>query len=186
LSEQLRRYLDDKAWLENRRIMQLIRGVEQTALALRDGAPEGAFMTLDEPAPDLDLAMARPLFTPPLKPRIDQHPLDDAETVPADALFAHVHVDHGRLAAHVRQALQNRPQISLAELVDRNPLEQGLAELVAYFSLAADDRGAIIDDAQRQTLTWADDTGRLRQATMPLVIFCRVAPATAETPATVP
>lgn len=40
LSEQLRRYLDDKAWLENRRIMQLIREIEQTALSIRDRAPD--------------------------------------------------------------------------------------------------------------------------------------------------
>ena len=39
LSEQLRRYLDDQAWLENRRIMQLIRGVEQSALAVRARRP---------------------------------------------------------------------------------------------------------------------------------------------------
>ena len=43
LSEQLRRYLDDQAWLENRRIMQLIRGVEQNALAVRAIAAAGSF-----------------------------------------------------------------------------------------------------------------------------------------------
>ena len=31
LSEQLRRYLDDKAWLDNRRIMQLVREIEHSA-----------------------------------------------------------------------------------------------------------------------------------------------------------
>jgi hypothetical protein len=36
LSEQLRRYLDDQAWLENRRIMQLIRNMEKCALAVRN------------------------------------------------------------------------------------------------------------------------------------------------------
>ena len=41
LSEQLRRYLDDQAWLENRRIMQLIRGVEQSALAVARPASGG-------------------------------------------------------------------------------------------------------------------------------------------------
>ncbi|MBN1278591.1 MAG: DUF3375 domain-containing protein, partial [Chlorobiaceae bacterium] len=32
LSEQLRRFLDDKAWLENRRIMDILRGIETRAL----------------------------------------------------------------------------------------------------------------------------------------------------------
>ena len=61
LSEQLRRYLDDLAWLENRRIMQLVREVEQHALAIRVRPPQAAIMTMDEPAPDLDLAVDRPL-----------------------------------------------------------------------------------------------------------------------------
>ena len=75
LSEQLRRYLDDKAWLENRRIMQLIREVEQTALSIRDTPPDRQIIELDEAAPDIDLTMDRPLFEPPLKPRIEDVPL---------------------------------------------------------------------------------------------------------------
>ncbi|ABM61523.1 DUF3375 domain-containing protein [Halorhodospira halophila] len=50
LSAQLRKFLDDQAWLENRRIMDLIQGVEQHALAVRDHPPGGS----DRPArPDL-------------------------------------------------------------------------------------------------------------------------------------
>ena len=35
LSQQLRRFLDDQAWLENRRIMDILHGIEAKALALR-------------------------------------------------------------------------------------------------------------------------------------------------------
>jgi hypothetical protein len=131
-------------------------------------------MQLDESAPDIALPMDRPLFSPPLKPRIDDRiSLDDGEPIPADALFGHVHVDKDRLARRIRQALQLQPQISLGELVESNPIEQGLAELVAYFSLAAEDTAAIVDDAQRQTLVFADEAGRWRRASLPLVIFSR-------------
>ena len=70
LSEQLRRYLDDKVWLENKLIMQVIRNIEQHALVVRPCLPEGTFMELDEPAPDIDLPTERPLFSPPWKPMI--------------------------------------------------------------------------------------------------------------------
>jgi hypothetical protein len=43
LSEQLRRYLDEKVWMENRLIMQIIRKIEQGALAVRQAPPPGAF-----------------------------------------------------------------------------------------------------------------------------------------------
>lgn len=173
LSEQLRRYLDDKAWLENRRIMQLIREVEQTALSMRDRPPDRPIIELDDTAPDIDLPMDRPMFEPPLKSKIDDVALAGDEDVPYDALFNSVYVDKDRLAANIRQALQDRSQISLDELVQSHPLEQGLAELVTYFSLATEDNDAIIDDTQRKTLTWTDQDEHSRQATLPLVLFCR-------------
>ena len=176
LSEQLRRYLDDQAWMENRRIMQLIRNVEQHALAVRAQSPDGPFMELDESAPDIDLAMDRPLFSPPFKPSlIDQIVLEGNEDIPSDALFDQVYVDKPRLAAQIRRALQNRHQISLAEVVEKFPIEQGLAELVAYLSLGAEDRKAVIDDTKTQKLVWIDQSGSTRQATLPLIIFNREA-----------
>jgi hypothetical protein len=173
LSEQLRRYLDDKAWQDNRRIMKLVRDIEQHALAIRDAAPSGPVMALDEPAPDIALVMDRPLFTPPLKPQIEEIAADADEDVPSDALFNHVYVDKERLAGRIRRALQTRSQVSLVDLVAAHPLEQGLAELVAYLSLAASEGASVIDDAQRQTLSWTDGEGGVRQARLPMVVFCR-------------
>jgi hypothetical protein len=41
LSQQLRRFFDEQAWLENRRIMDILHGIEAKALALRDDAADG-------------------------------------------------------------------------------------------------------------------------------------------------
>jgi hypothetical protein len=174
LSEQLRRYLDDKVWLENRQIMRTIRGIEQAALAVRADPPPGTFIELDEPAPSIELPMERPLFSPPWKPSIaDRILVEGAGDVPTDLLYEQVYVDKAALAEHIRRALQTRAQISLGELLEARPLQHGLAELVAYLSLAADDRRAVIDDDHRQTVTWTDATGQARQATLPLVVYSR-------------
>jgi len=50
LSQQLRRFLDDQAWLENRRIMEILHGIESHALGLRDSPPAGDFMAIDDTA----------------------------------------------------------------------------------------------------------------------------------------
>jgi Protein of unknown function (DUF3375) len=178
LSEQLRRYLDDQAWLENRRIMQLIRGVEQNALAVRANPPAGVFMELDEASPEVELPMERPLYSPPFKARVAQQAVVEGdESLAADALFEQIAVDKTVLLARIRRALQTRHQISLAELVKEWELEQGLAELVAYLSLAADDDAAVIDDSSTQVLSWTGPDGTLREATLPLVVFTRGARA---------
>ena len=160
--------------------MQLVREIEHSALAVRDAPPTGTLVALDEPSPDVDLTMDRPLFSPPLKPEINEVPLEGISDALADALYEQVHVDKERLARRIRQSLQTRSQISLVELVEHYPIEQGLAEIIAYFSIAADDHASIIDDSLHQTLTWLDDAGSPRQATLPAVIFCRPA-ATAAT-----
>ncbi len=174
VSEQLRRYLDDRAWLENRRIVQLIRGLEQRALDLRDSVPPGTVMEVDAASPEITLPLERPLFTPVDPPVIASDSVQEGDAdFATDALFSQVYVDKARLASQIRRALQTQSQISLAELVEQAPLEQGLAELVAYLSLAVDDRRATIDESQPQTVTWNDPERGPRQATMPLVVFTR-------------
>jgi hypothetical protein len=174
LSRQLRRYLDDQALLENRRVMQLIRGIEQGALAVRDSPPTGPFTDIDEPAPGIDLPMERPLFSVPLKPNITARPsLADGEAVPDEALFDQVFVDRELLAQRIRKALQERPHVTLTEVVAAHPLEHGLAELIAYLGLAADDRRAQIDEHRTRAIAWVDREGRPRRATLPVVVFSR-------------
>jgi hypothetical protein len=174
LSQQLRRYLDDQAWLENRRIMQLIRSIEQHALAIRHDFPAGPEMAIDEAAPDIDLPMERPLFSPAFKPVLGGDVvLAGDEDIPADALFEQVYVDREQLRSNVRRMLQSRDQVSLVDVIDEHPLERGLAELVGYLSIAADDGNALMDEKRRETVGWTDDAGVARRATLPVVVFVR-------------
>jgi len=161
--------------------MKVVRDIEQRALSFRDAPPTGTVMQLDESAPDISLVMDRPLFVPPLKLQIDEIATNADEDVPSDALFTQVYVDKQRLVSRVRRALQTRSQVSLVELVEEHPLEQGLAELVTYLSLASADSTSIIDDSRHQTLTWTDDDGRVRQGTLPMVVFCRPAASAGRT-----
>lgn len=172
LSEQLRRYLDDQAWLENRRIMNVIRSLEQHALAVREDPPPGSFMTLDGTAPEVSLPMERPMFSPPATPHIMLNvQVADCADLPVDALFDQVYVDKDRLRHHLRRELQGRPRIRLAELLESYPLEQGLAELVAWLSLAAEEGRGVIDERNPQSATWVDRAGRTRRATFPSVTY---------------
>lgn len=174
LSEQLRRYLDEKAYLENSRILQILRSVEGHALDIRLAPPRGTFMEMASAMPNLELPMEKTLFNPPLKAILNSHAVvqsdNDAQT---DALYGQIVVDKQRLAQRIRQALQTRSQVSLTELLLNQPLEQGLAELVAWLSIASDNKKAIFDESQSDKLSWTDAQGVMREATLPRVIFCR-------------
>jgi ribosomal protein S16 len=177
LSEQLRRFLDDRAWLENRRIMDIIQDLEHQALALRDDPParDQLNLFLDAGSPSIELPMDRPLFSPPLKPRIDQQDLAEGDAdIDPEALFNQVFVDHERLRAGIRRALAEREQVRLSELIAEQPLELGLAELVSYLAIADEDRHAVVDDDSHEEIEWTDVAGMTRRARVPLVLFTRV------------
>jgi hypothetical protein len=184
LSQQLRRFLDDKAFLENRRILDLLHGIESKALALRQRTPAGAVMAVDAMGADIELPLERPMFTLAIKPRLAELALDVPEDdVDTARLFDQVVVDKARLRAAIQRALRYQRQITLRELVETEPLHQGLAELVAYLELAhlgdatsADDLlRAVVDDAVEEPVRWQATNALgepiMREARLPRVIF---------------
>lgn len=174
LSQQLRRFLDDQAWLENRRIMEILHEIEAKALALRDAPPPGEVMEMAEPAAQIELPMERPLHTPSLKPVFNNSALESGDNdLSAAALYAQIVIDKAQLARQIRHALQTRSQITLAELCQLQPLKQGLAELVAYLQLAGDGEfKGVVDEAVTETIVWRSHQQQ-RQARLPRVIFVR-------------
>lgn len=178
LSQQLRRFLDDQAWLENRRIMDILRGIENKALALRGAPPTGNVMEMAEACADIELAMERPLFSPALKPVIANLALQAGdEDIDPQALFDQVVVDKARLTRHIRNALQELAQVTLSELVAKQPLQHGLAELVAYLQLGSDAFKSVVDEDTYEPIHWeavaSDGRAVKRSARLPRVIFIR-------------
>ena len=186
LSQQLRRFLDDRAFLETRRILELLHGIEGKAIALRDQPPPAGLMAIDAMAAELELPLERPLFTPRDKPVLAGREalLGEAE-LDTSRLFEQLVVDKAGLRAAVRRALRRQPQVTLRELLQAEPLHQGLAELVAYLELAHGGEGsalaeglrAIVDDSVTEVVRWqgvdAEGEPVTREARLPRVIFVR-------------
>ena len=131
-------------------------------------------MELEEPAPHIDLAMERPLFSSVQGEVRGGHrgPIG-GRSRGADALFDQIYVDKTRSMAQIRRALQTRHQISLADLVEQFPAGTGLAELVAYLSLATEDdrRGDRRRGTRQELAVGRAEGARGAGRTLPLVIF---------------
>jgi hypothetical protein len=174
LSEQLRRFLDDQVWLENRRVVELLRGIEAKALELRDHGPVTLPVPMAATSPSVVLPMERPLYTALEKASIASSGVErDSGEVDTSLLFEQVYVDPAPLSLAVRQILQGRDQIGLEELIASRPLELGLAELVTYLSLDDPDFAVVFDETQRRLVSWVDSDGVPRRASVPSVTFAR-------------
>jgi hypothetical protein len=178
LSKQLRRFLDDQAWLENRRIMDLLHSIEARALVLREAPPSGHVMILRDIAAEIELPMERPLYTAISEPQFrDIRLKSDKYEIDATALFSQVVIDKVALAGNVRQALQTHSQVTLANICELHPLEHGLAELITYLQLSSDTFKSAIDEGCCDIIVWqstsADGQNCMKRARLPRVIFVR-------------
>ena len=177
LSDQLRRFLDDRAWLENRRVMDVLRSIEASALAVREAAADAPGAELDAVFPSVTLPFERHLYVPKPTLRLDSSvPGSDGVVVDIGALFAQSYVDSARLAQEVRRALQRSPQVGLSEVLAQAPLEQGLAELLGYFALDEHGVELLFDPVVRERVMWSEPDGSSRAADVPRLTFRRRAP----------
>ncbi len=189
LSQQLRRFLDDQAWLENRRIMDILQGIEAKALDMRERLKEASFsnefMAIDENSANIELPFERPLYSPPIKPQIPDVAIEMGdEHVDSSVLYTQTVIDKELLARHIRQSLQEQPQVSLSELCKTRPLEYGLAELVGYLELAADGKTdkrytTVVDESVEEVIHWQTEENPsdsvAKQAKLPRIIYIRQA-----------
>lgn len=174
LNEQLRVFLDEKKWLENRRIMDLIKSLEESALNIRTNPPtDKSFFSIDSMNHDVKLSMERSLFSPPQKPPVMDDTMTEgqASDIP-EALYNQHYVDEYRLHENIRAILSIRSQASLKEICEAYPVEKGLAEIITYIVIASKNSDAIIDTSREQVIEY-NDRERLKNINLPLILFSK-------------
>lgn len=173
LSAQLRRFLDDQAWAENRRVVELLKKIEQHALDLRDLYSTAPGLEIDALAPEVVLPFERPMYRLRTKTPIDSDSIEPfGEHADTSALFARSRVDRRSLAANIAAMLHTEQQVNLGAVIERYGLGLGLAELVAYLSLRDPRFDVVFDPDRRTEISWTEDE-RLRAAELPVVVFSR-------------
>jgi hypothetical protein len=176
LVEQLRKYLDDKTLLENKRIIEIIREIKVSAVAVKDNPPmDKDFMTVDD-KPDIRLIMERPLFSPAKGVEIMAAELEEgnADSVDASVLYRQLYIDYDVLRANIKDLLKFEKQTTLKQITEVHPIEKGLTELLAYYDIASKDSKSFINDETSEIITIINrETDRCFEIQTPQVIFCR-------------
>lgn len=172
ISEQLRRFLDDQVWLENRRVVDLVRLVETAALASRTAPPQLG-LEIDEPGIAVVLPFERPLYDATPAARVDSllAPVDD-QNVDVATLLDQSFVDQVRLAANIRSVVPRRTSALLSDIVELFPLEHGAAEIIGYLALTDEDLEVAMDESG-ETLIEYTDGDVIRHARLPKVTVTR-------------
>jgi hypothetical protein len=153
LAEQLRRMLDEANLAENRRVRQLLSEVKQLFLQNQQKLGESFGVEL-ELLPDAQLVMERELWQEPsitvFESQLENEP--DLEAIDISSLLEQFYVDEELLLDRIEIALQQDAEISLGELCQTFPIEKGLAEVVAYLSIASKSKRHQVNDAYTEII----------------------------------
>ena len=169
LSEKISRVLSEKNLLERRRAMELIGEIRQMAYSLIDTKiKEDDFISIED-EPNINLFdrwepgdekddISNILF-----------PDGSVEDENADfkLLFDQFTIDKKKLQQRIDVMLEEKGQVTLKEVVDEYGLENGLSEIVGYFSIGASGSHQIIEGTKESILIGE------RIVNVPLVIYIK-------------
>lgn len=146
ISGQLRRIVEERSAAETRHLLDLIGDIRKRAYRLRDHSVEGSFLHWEEGL-RLNNLMEMPFYEPPAITRFQRIDAGDEENDDAiRSLLQSVGkpLDLPRFRQRVAAALEDRPQISLKELLELHPIEEAAADVVCYLVVAAEDERHLI------------------------------------------
>jgi len=176
IAEKLSRTLAERNLAERRRVRELINAIKNQAVQ-QLGHWEGRrhFIEL-ETHPEVAMPLARPLGEPEQTATFAEQPeqLDDEslKSVDLSILFDQFEMNRRELEANIRQLLKYREEVSLQSVLEVFPIQKGLAELIAYLSIASAHRKHRIDPDHKTIVSWRE-TDRRKQVMMPEVTYVR-------------
>ena len=171
LIEQLRRFIDDKMWIENRRILELAQSIEQKAMKLKDNPPTiREFFSIDDVKITVESIASKRLFVPSKKEEFSHEVKEEIIEVNLDKLYNQVYVDEAILKQNIKKMLQQKSQFRLKELNDFFPIKKGVSELIVYIKLAKNMSNAYVEES-RDTILIEDEYGNKKRVIMDRIVF---------------
>jgi hypothetical protein len=146
ISGQLRRIVEEQSLREQRYLVELMGEVRALAYKQRFDPPEQSLMEWEENLRFNNL-MEAPFYEPTTGGQFQE--IERGDPGEADDVMAAIRrigkpLDLPRFRRRVEEVLEERVQVSLRELVEIYPLEDGAVDLLCYVAVAAEREGSLI------------------------------------------
>lgn len=176
LAEQLRKFLDERVYLENKKVMEIIKGIKSTAVQMKDNPPVGSEFMAIEGKPTVEMFMDRPLWkgssnTKLRKPDMKHGSQDEVNT---SVLYNQFTIDPKELQNRIHEFLKTDTQVTLRSVVEKYPVNKGLVEILTYMNIASKSKRAVINEEISETFfIWNKASKKQFKIEIPQIIFCR-------------
>ncbi len=174
LIEQLRRYIDDRVWVENRRILELCQNIEKSALDIKERLPRSkSFMALPGYKVALSSIADKRLYQ--LRRESSFEPRIESKEVifDLDEFIHQCYVDESELKRKIDVLLMRRHQCTLGEVVSHYGIDKGVAELVGYFTIAKNSSTARVESHEHEVIEVCDFDGNFKKIRIPKTVFIK-------------
>ncbi len=175
MSDKLSRVISEKELAERIKVKASINRIKELALKFieRDELPSIGMEI--EHKPEISLPLERKLTLEKAEmPSFDSQPQpasDQPDPGKLAELYTLFSVDKGLLLKRIKLLLKDKTQVTLEEVLGAYPLEKGLSELMAYFSLADGDCKTVFNKEKTGLVEFHRENRKYIE--IPQVIFAR-------------
>lgn len=174
-ARSLKSFVQSREFLEHRRINSLLKSATAAAVANKDTirANQSIDYSLELTSSTIKSVSQSTLYDP--AERMADTSMAQAETseFTMDAinkLVRQSEIDFRTLKQHVRDMLDRKSQVSVGEVLEQFPAEQGLGSVIGYVALGAK-HGEVTPGTE--TVSWGPDENNKRRAKVPAIYFIR-------------
>ena len=174
-ARSLRGFVQSRGYLEQRRLNQLLKQAQAEALQLRDSVSvrQRTPYTLQLTTSRLR-SLSQWRLHDPRNAQVDGSIVrSEGAAISLDSvseLVSQSEIDFRSLRRDLHELLAEHDQLSIGQVLERKPAEQGLGSVIGYLSLAT--RYGVIGD-ENEAVRWKGGDGQWRQARIPLVWFLK-------------
>ena len=175
LGYKLSRIVVEKEKGNRRKTRDMVNKILQQAIQQTDRSDRGEVCILVDDRPDVYLPIERRLGEKPIENHFGKTPnkaLPDLEQLTGlQKLMDDGSIDKSMLVQNIKHLLKVRKQVPLSEVLSHYPCTRGLAELLAYISVATSLPGTAINHTVVEDLLF--DQGNQKFLQVPQIIFSR-------------
>lgn len=175
LLEQLRKYVEHRTFLENKRIHENITEILKIISENENSfSKNNVFMELDRVI-KLEFIIEKPLYSPPQKIKFKALSLEEGKfTQDNNLLYNQFNVNVEELKLNIKNALQHKSQITLKDLVKEHEIKKGVAEVIGYVEVATKSRIHFCNpEVEEELLITNSKTEKVFKVKIPQIIFCK-------------
>jgi hypothetical protein len=175
LIEQLRRFIDDRVWIENKKILELCKSIEKTALEIKEDAPtKRDFYAMTGSGVRVESVFEKGLYQPKMQTKFLQEIKEEDESlIDLEGFYELFYVDEALLQNNINTLLQRYEQVTLQKVVEQFPISKGISELIGYLSLVQKSEDAIIEIDKKIKMKIDDTQEGTKWVLVPNIIITR-------------